>query len=102
MIDFAVERQAGTLVIGDVSNIARNKRKTKKGSRRSNQENAGSPLGRLVDSLIYKGSPEGVEVVKINEAYTSQTCPKCGYRHKPGGRVCQCRNKECGFIAPRD
>ena len=44
MIDFAVERQAGTLVIGDVSDIARNKRKTKKGSRRSNQENAGNPL----------------------------------------------------------
>ena len=60
------------------------------------------PFGRLVDYLIYKGKLKGVEVVKINEAYTSQTCPKCGHRHKPGGRVYRCRNKECGFIAPRD
>ena len=102
MIDFAVERQAGTLVIGDVSDIARNKRKTKKGSRRSNQENAGNPLGKLVEYLTYKGKLKGVEVVKINEAYTSQTCPKCGHRHKPSGRVYKCRNKACSFIAPRD
>lgn len=102
MIDFALERKAGTLVIGDAINIAKNKRKTKKGSRRLNQENSGNPLGRLVSYLSYKGKLKGVDIIKINEAYTSQTCPKCGHRHKPSGRVYKCRNKECSFTAPRD
>lgn len=101
MIGFCLEREAGTLVVGDVSDIARNQRKEKKGSRRLNQENSGNPLGQLVEYLTYKGKLKGVSVVKINEAYTSQTCPKCGHRHKPSGRVYKCRNKECNFIAPR-
>ncbi|WP_252177064.1 transposase [Endozoicomonas sp. 4G] len=100
MIDFAVERQAGTLVVGDVTEIARNKRKQKKGSRRSNQENSGNPLGRLVEYLTYKGKLRGVDVVKINESYTTQTCPKCGHRHKPSGRNYKCQG--CGYVAARD
>ena len=102
MIGFCVEREAGTLVVGDVTDIARNKRKQKKGSRRTNQENSGNPLGKLVNLLEYKGKLKGVDIVKINEAYTSQTCPKCGHRHKPSGRVYKCKNKACGFVAPRD
>ncbi|WP_252180265.1 RNA-guided endonuclease TnpB family protein [Endozoicomonas sp. 4G] len=100
IIDFAVERQAGTLVVGDVTEIARNKRKQKKGSRRSNQENSGNPLGRLVEYLTYKGKLRGVDVVKINESYTTQTCPKCGHRHKPSGRNYKCQG--CGYVAARD
>jgi putative transposase len=40
--------------------------------------------------------------VKINEAYTSQTCPVCGHRHKPTGRIYKCKNKECNFVGIRD
>ena len=102
MIDFCVQQEAGTLVIGDVIDIARNKRKQKKGSRRSNQENSGNPLGQLVDYLEYKGNRRGVKVENINEAYTSQSCPKCGHRHKPSGRIYRCTNPQCQFTAPRD
>lgn len=100
ILDFCVEREAGTLVVGDIANIAKNKRK--KNSRQSNQENSNSPIGKLYQYLAYKGKLRGVELVKINEAYTSQTCPVCGHRHKPTGRIYRCKSKTCDFIGVRD
>jgi putative transposase len=100
MIDYCVDRGAGTLVVGDCVNMARNKRKEKKGSRRSNQMNSGNPLGQLVDYLGYKGQRKGVSLKRQEESYTTQTCPKCGHRHKPSGRMYVCRN--CDFIGIRD
>ena len=40
---------------------------------------------------------ESVEV--IDEAYTSQTCPKCGNRKKPNNREYKCK---CGLTYHRD
>ena len=102
MIDYCVEREAGTLVVGDCIDIARNKRKEKKGSRRSNQMNSGNPLGQLITYLQYKGRKHGVSLVKQEESYTSQTCPQCGHRHKPAGRMYICKNPDCDFIGIRD
>ena len=102
MIDYCVEREAGTLVVGDCIDIARNKRKEKKGSRRSNQMNSGNPLGQLITYLQYKGRKHGVSLVKQEESYTSQTCPQCGHRHKPAGRMYSCKNPDCDFIGIRD
>ena len=36
----------------------------------------------------------------VEEAYTSQTCPGCGERHKPTGRRFLC--PACGFASRRD
>jgi len=102
IIDFCVAREAGTLVVGDVADISRNKHKTRKGSRRSNQENSGNPLGQLYNYLEYKGALRGVRLVKLDEAYTSQTCPHCSHRRKPVGRIYRCTNPECGFVGVRD
>ena len=57
MIDYCVEREAGTLVVGDCIDIARNKRKEKKGSRRSNQMNSDNPLGQLASTGDIEGLP---------------------------------------------
>lgn len=100
MLDFCVSSEAGTLIVGDIANIAKNKKK--KQSKRSNQENSQTPIGRLYDYLRYKGQLRGVEIVKISEAYTSQTCPLCGHRHKPSGRIYKCTNKTCDFVGIRD
>lgn len=102
MIDYCVDRKAGTLVVGDCIDMARNKRKTKKGSRRCNQMNSGNPLGQLVEYLGYKGQKKGVKLKRQEESYTTQTCPKCGHRHKPSGRNYQCKNPDCDFIGVRD
>jgi putative transposase len=102
MVDYCVDRQAGILVVGDCINMSKNARKKKKGSRRSNQMNSGNPLAKLLQYVKYKGKIKGVKLVKISEEYTSQTCPKCGHRHKPSGRIYQCKNSECDFIGIRD
>jgi len=102
MIDYCVRQQAGTLVVGDCINMSKNARKKKKGSRRSNQMNSSNPLGQLLTYLKYKGRFQGVQLEKIGEQYTTQTCPKCGHRHKPSGRNYQCKNPECDFSGVRD
>lgn len=102
MVDYCVERDAGTLVVGDCINMSKNARKHKKGSRRSNQMNSGNPLAQLLQYIKYKGKIKGVKLEKISEEYTTQTCPKCGHRHKPSGRIYQCKNPDCDFIGVRD
>lgn len=102
MIDYCVKQQAGMLVVGDCINMSKDARKKKKGSRRSNQMNSNNPLGQLLTYLKYKGKFQGVKLEKIGEQYTTQSCPKCGHRHKPSGRNYQCKNRECDFIGVRD
>lgn len=102
MINFCVEQNAGTLVVGDCINLSKNSRKKKKGSSRSNQMNSGNPLSQLLKYAEYKGKVRGVKLIKQEESYTSQTCPKCGHRHKPSGRIYQCKNPECDFVGIRD
>lgn len=102
MVDYCVERDAGTLVVGDCINMSKNARKRKKGSRRSNQMNSGNPLSQLLEYIKYKGKIKGVKLEKTSEEYTTQTCPKCGHRHKPSGRIYQCKNPDCDFIGIRD
>ena len=55
--------------------------------------------GLLTLQLENKLSRYGIELVKISEAYSSQTCPRCGRRHKPVGRNYEC---QCGYKQHRD
>jgi putative transposase len=96
--DFVVERDLGTFHIGDVTEMNRGKRN--KRSRRLNQEVGNVPLGQLVGYLDYKLAAVGCVLRSGDEAYTSQTCPVCGQRTKPHGRIYTCR--ACGFTAARD
>lgn len=98
IVHFCEERQIGTLVAGDITQMNRGKKK--KSSRRNNQANGNQPLGQFYTYLGYKLRRIGAVLETQNEAYTSQTCPVCGHRHKPAGRVYHC--PRCGFTAPRD
>ena len=40
------------------------------------------PFGRLFDMIKYKSEEYGIEVEKVDEAYTSQTCSVCGIVEK--------------------
>lgn len=37
---------------------------------------------QFLDLFIYKAAEAGKQIVKVNPAYTSQNCSKCGSRHK--------------------
>ena len=96
VVDWAVERQAGTIVIGDVRDVADGKRL----NRKSQQKVGNWSHGKQRQYITYKAAAEGIEVALQDEAYTSQTCPQCGHRYKPTGREYSCRR--CGFLAHRD
>lgn len=58
--------------------------------------------GMFFDILKFKAASAGREVIKVNPAYSSQTCHKCGTRtvHELKDRVFNCSN--CGLSMDRD
>jgi putative transposase len=96
VVEQAREWQAGTLVIGDVRDVANGKRLNTK----SQQKVGMWGHGRMRRYTTYKAEGAGIGVELVNEAYTTQACPRCGGRHKPTGRLYQC--PACGFVSHRD
>jgi putative transposase len=97
IVEFAAERKAGTIVIGDVRDIADGIDKGKEHNGRMSRWNH----GKIRFYIAYKAEAEGIKVPPlVDEAYTTKTCPNCGHRHKPRGRNFRCPS--CGFQAHRD
>jgi len=96
-VDWAVERKVGTLVIGDVRNVGDGKPMHAK----SQQKIGMWPHGRMRRYITYKAEAAGIKVPEPeDESYSTQTCPRCGHRYKPTGRIYRC--PACGFVAHRD
>ena len=85
----------GTIVVGDLTGI----RAHIDYSKRANQRLHQWAFGKVSELITYKAQALGIKVVSIGEAYTSQTCPKCGHRKKPANRDYTCK---CGFQYHRD
>jgi len=96
VVNWAVERKVGTLVIGDVRAVANGKRLNTK----SQQKISSWSHGRQRRYIEYKAEAAGIGVELVDEAYSSQTCPQCRGRHKPTGRIFRC--PACGFVSHRD
>lgn len=96
IVTWAEQRQVRTLVIGDVRDIADGKRLNTK----SQQKIALWSHGRQRQYISYKAEAIGITITFVEEAYTSQTCPKCLECYKPKGRLYHC--PVCGFTGHRD
>ncbi len=103
VVTWARERQVGTLVIGDVRDVADGKRMQTK----SQQKMGLWSHGRQRHSITYKAAASGIVVTLVDEASTSQTCPGtlpdgtgCLHCYQPTGRVYRC--PACGLTAHRD
>ena len=96
IVDTAVEHHAGTIVLGDIRDISNGVNLGKQ----TNQKVSNWSHGKVRQYVEYKAEAEGIKVETISEAYSSQTCPFCGHRHKPQGRWYTCPS--CGFQAHRD
>jgi len=88
-----------TIVIGNLSQEKMIKNSEIKKFNRSIKENWG--LGKFRTYLTYKAKLHDVEIVKINEAYTSNICSNCGNKHDMPlfNRVYKCK---CGMSIDRD
>ena len=85
----------GTIVVGDLTGI----REDIDYGKRANQKLHQWAFGKVAELITYKAKAFGIRVKLIDEAYTSQTCPSCGDRHKPSNRDYIC---PCGFHYHRD
>ena len=63
IIEYALENECDTIVIGDIKNIKQNMK--------NNKRFVEMPIQNLVKKIEYKAKLEGIEVEKITEEYTS-------------------------------
>ena len=82
--------------IGDLKNIRRNSDYGAKVNQKIHQ----MPVGEVRRMLTYKARRLGMEVETVNEAYSSQTCPKCLKLNKTSDRNYKCEH--CGLEYHRD
>jgi putative transposase len=96
VVDYAVERNASTIAIGDVRDVADGKRLGTK----SQQKIGLWSHGNVRQYITYKAQAAGIAVELVDEHHTSKTCPRCAHQYKPRGRVYRCPT--CGLVAHRD
>lgn len=93
-VDWAIDHKIKCVYCGDPEGVQhKNKGKV------VNQKISNWNFGIQMEYLKYKLGKVGIKFVKIDEAYSTQTCPVCGQRHKPQGRNYSCK---CGYTAHRD
>ena len=94
--DWAVEKGISAVYVGDVTGIEIGSNKGKNVNQKLNQWE----YGNIMKLLNYKLSNAGIKMIKVSEAYSSQICPCCGFKHKPKNRNFICGN--CESIFHRD
>ena len=96
-LDYCIENGISKVYYGDLDSCTRGQHGKK--SKKVNQKLNDWCYGLLMLQLENKLSRYGIKLIKISEAYTSQTCPYCGHRHKPTNRNYEC---QCGYKQHRD
>ena len=97
-LDYCIENGISKVYYGDLDSCTRNT-KDKIGKFVGQKLNDWC-YGLLTLQLENKLSRYGIEMIKISEAYSSQTCPYCGNKYKPTDRNYKC--KCCGYEQHRD
>ncbi len=102
-VNWCLDNKVKKVLVGNVEGVQRNTSRTKKHkkkrSRKQNQKMSQWQFGKIHAYMKYKLESEGISVEKVNEAYTSQTCPVCGRRKKVSTRNFVC---PCGYSEHRD
>jgi putative transposase len=96
-LDWCIKHDISKVYYGDVDTTTRNSKG--KMSQHINHKLNMWQFGLLTLQLQNKLSRYGIKMIKISEAYSSQTCPVCKKRHKPTSRNYECK---CGYTQHRD
>ena len=99
-VDWCIQHNVGTLVIGDVTGIGKNTNNQKRLNRKNRQKIGQWEFYKQRQYLEYKCSEVGIETTLEPENNTSKTCPQCGGKRKPNGRNYNCPN--CNLKMHRD
>ena len=96
-LDYCIENGISKVYYGDLDSCTRNTKE--RANKLVGQKLNDWCYGLLTLQLENKLSRYGIKMIKVSEAYSSQTCPHCGHRHKPTGRNYEC---QCGYKQHRD
>jgi putative transposase len=96
-VEWCLQQEVSHVVMGDIEGVQRNTKKKRR--KETNQKLSNWSFGKLYSLLEYKLKAKGITIEKVDESYTSQTCPVCGNRKKSKGRIYRCR---CGYEEHRD
>lgn len=96
-LDYCIKHNITTVYYGDLDSATR-------GTKGKINSHVGQKLnewcyGRIVQQLGNKLGRYGIKLIKVDEAYSSQTCPVCGERTKTSSRNYLC---SCGYAQHRD
>ncbi len=99
IVNHCIENDIGTIVLGYNEGWKQNINIGK----RNNQNFVSIPFLKLIHQIEYKSKMVGIDVVRITEEFTSQTCSHCGIvkksnRKHRGLYVCS----ECGLVLNAD
>ena len=97
IINFAVANHIGVIKLETLQNIR--KHCTTRTRRKNNRSINSWSFYRLASFIEYKAALAGIDVVYVNPAYTSQTCPVCGCLNHADDRKYKC---SCGYEGHRD
>ena len=87
-----------TIVLGDLTGI----RDTIQYGTKTNQRLHAWSFAKLIDQIKYKAALQGIKVVEVSEAYTSQTCHQCGQVAKSNRKQRGYYACSCGWSAQAD
>ena len=96
IVNYCVENGIGKIVFGDCSTVHVGTNTGKENNQKIQQH----PEQKLLKYISYKLESIGGLADKVQESYTTRTCPKCGNQYKPGSRTYRCQ--KCGFVYDRD
>ncbi len=96
-VEWCLKNEVKEVAIGKVEGVQRNTKKKRR--KKTSQKLSNWSFGKLQKYLEYKLKQQGIGISKIDESYTTQTCPVCGRRKKPSTRTYKCH---CGYECHRD
>lgn len=99
-IDLCKENKVSDVIVGNCSGVGRHTKQDHKINRKNRQKLSQFEYGTLRTYLKYKCELSGIRYQEVKEYWTTQTCPACGSKNKPTGRVYRC--SDCGYKEHRD
>ncbi len=96
--NWIVPKPCDVIVLEDLTSIRDENNK----DRRFNRKLGKWSFAKLRSFVGYKAAAVGKQVIAIGPKYTSQTCSRCGFKHKNNrkGKIFKCKN--CGFQIDTD